>query len=443
LSENSKRNYPQLATDHEPRTTDHELTEEKNMKRSLFILTVASYLALTLTLLDFNVPRAVEATPSPNDLVVHEWGTFTSIAGKNGVALDWRPLNGASDLPKFVYTATGKDGYRQTYGSKFEASQKGHVVAKIRMETPVIYFYTGKEMEVDVSVNFPEGQITEWYPQASVVNAQFAKNQTGRNASKGINWGTIKLLPDEKPDFLREVSYSHYYPARETDAVPIQVCNADKTKIEREKFLFYRGVGNFGLPLTVKLGGGKIALANGAADELRNVIVFENRGGKIGFRLIDKLSGKETTIERPETGKALDDVYAALEKILVAEGLYAKEAKAMIKTWRDSWFEEGLRVFYILPTKATDRILPLTVNPKPRETVRVLVGRAEVITPEMEQDVRKQAGLLKSASAEVRLEAQKNLRKHGRFYEPILKSILATEKDAEVRAEIRKLISLS
>lgn len=413
------------------------------MKRSLFILTAASYLALTLTLLDFSVPKRVEATPSPTDLVVHEWGTFTSIAGKNGVAIDWRPLNGASDLPKFVYTATGENGYRQTYGSKFEASQKGHVVAKVRMETPVIYFYTQKEMEVDVSVDFPRGQITEWYPQAGVVNGNFAKEQTGRNARSGINWGTIKLLPDEKPDYLREVSYSHYYPARETDAVPVQVCNADKTKIEKEKFLFYRGVGNFNLPLTVKLNGGKVVLANSGADELRRVIVFENRGGKIGFRLIDKFAGKETAIERPETGRTLGDVYAELEKILVAEGLYAKEAKAMIKSWQDSWFEEGLRVFYILPTKATDRILPLTVNPKPRETVRVLVGRAEIITPEMERDVRKQVGLLKSASAEVRAEAQKNLQKHGRFYEPILKSILESEKNAKVRAEIQKLISLS
>jgi hypothetical protein len=413
------------------------------MKRSLFILTVASYLALTLTLLDFNVPRAVEATPSPNDLVVHEWGTFTSIAGKSGVAIDWRPLNGASDLPKFVYAATGDNGYRQTYGSKFEPSQKGNVVAKVRMETPVIYFYTQKEMEVSVSVDFPRGEITEWYPQAGVVNGDFAKEQSARNAPSGIKWGTIKLLPDEKPDYLREVAYSHYYPARETDAVPVQVCNADKTKIEKEKFLFYRGVGNFGLPLTVKLSGGKVALANHAADELRNVIVFENRGGKIGFRVIDKLSGKETAVERPEIGRTPDDVFVALEKILVAEGLYAKEAKAMIKTWQDSWFEEGLRVFYILPTKATDAILPLTVNPKPRETVRVLVGRAEVITPEMEQDVRKQVGLLKSASAEVRAEAQKNLQKHGRFYEPILKSILETEKDAKVRAQIQKLISLS
>ncbi|HEX8736184.1 MAG TPA: hypothetical protein VF721_12725 [Pyrinomonadaceae bacterium] len=412
------------------------------MKRSLFVLTVASYLALALTLLDFGVPKKAGATLSPNDLVVHEWGTFTSIAGKNGVAIDWRPLNGASDLPKFVYTSASEDGYRQTYGSKFVPGDKGRVVAKIRMETPVIYFYTGKEMEVSVNVDFPRGQITEWYPQASIVNGFFAKEQTARNAPRGIRWGTVKLLPDEKPDYLREVSYSHYYPARETDAVPVQVCNADKTKMEKEKFLFYRGVGDFQLPLSVRLSAAKITLLNNGAGEVKNAIVFENRGGKIGFRYIESI-GKQAILERPETSQTLDKVLNELEKILVAEGLYAKEAKAMIKTWQDSWFEEGLRVFYILPTKATDEILPLNIEPKPKEIVRVLVGRAEVVTPEMERDVRRQVGLLKSGSAETRAEAQKNLQKHGRFYEPILKSLLQTEKDAKVRAHIQKLISLS
>lgn len=412
------------------------------MKRSLFLLAVASYLALTLTLLDFSVLKNTEAKSKPADLVVHEWGTFTSIAGRNGVALDWRPLNGASDLPKFVYNKDENEGFRGTYGERFEAGQKGNIIAKVRMETPVIYFYTPKEMEVNVKVDFPGGDITEWYPQASVVNAKYAPNRERGRFSSGINWGTIKLLPDENPDFLREVAYSHYYPARETDAVPIQICNADKTKIEKEKFLFYRGVGNFGLPLAVKINGKNLTLSNTGQEEIKSAIVFENRGGKIGFRMVDKIS-KEIIAGRPAANRTLNDVLAGLEKLLVAEGLYEKEAKAMIKTWQDSWFEEGLRVFYILPAKATNEILPLNIQPQPKELVRVLVGRAEVITPELEQDVKRQANLLKSTSAEVREEARQNLRSRGRFYEPILKSILESEKDAKVREQIQKLIDLS
>jgi hypothetical protein len=400
-------------------------------------ITVALALILTFALADFYNPEKMQAQTSANDLVVHEWGTFTSVAGKNGVAIDWRPLNGASDLPKFVYTSADKKGWRGSYNNP----GKGRV-AKVRMETPVIYFYTAKEMEVDVKVAFPSGTITEWYPQAGWANARF---------DSGINWGKIKLLPNETPDFLREIADSHYYPARETDAVPIQVCNADRTRIEKEKFLFYRGVGDFELPLKVKLNDGKVVLntieerygsKSNPGRNITNLIVFENRGGKIGYEFVPTLSG-ETIVERPNLSKNLTQVFDELEKALVAQGLYEKEAKAMIETWKDSWFEEGLRVFYILPRMTTDEILPLTVQPRPKETIRVLVGRTEVVTPEMEKDVRKQVGLLRSTSAKVREEAQNNLKKYGRFYEPILKSILESEKDAKVRTQIQKLIQIS
>jgi hypothetical protein len=408
------------------------------MKSSLIIFAVACYAALALTLLDFDVAETTRATSLKNDLAVHEWGTFTSVAGKKGVAIDWRPLNGTSDLPTFVYKETDENGFRGTYDAK--PSGKDNKLVKVRMETPVIYFYTKKPMEVSVSVDFPRGEITEWYPQASIVNKYAGNNQRAKFLSNVINWGTIKLLPDENPDFLREVAYSHYYPARETDAVPVQVCNADKTKIEKEKFLFYRGVGDFELPLTVRLNGEKMIL--NAAGTLTDLIVFENRGGRTGFEFIPTITG-ETVANRPNLNKNPAQVFDELEKILVGQGLYEKEAKAMIETWKDSWFEEGLRVFYVLPRKTTDEILPLTIEPRPQEIVRVLVGRAEVITPEMERDVRTQVGFLRSTSAKVREDAQNYLKKYGRFYEPVLKSLLESERDAKVRAQIQKLIALS
>lgn len=403
----------------------------------LFIF--ALVLGLTILLSNFYVSETVQANLSPNDLVVHEWGTFTSVAGKNGMAIDWRPLAETSDLPKFVYTMDETDGFRGTYETRL--SGKTRTLAKVRMETPVIYFYTKHEQEISVKVDFPSGKITEWYPQASIVNNEAGNNQTA-SSGNGINWGTIKLLPNEKPNYLRETSDSHYYPARKTDAVAVQVCNADKTKIEKEKFLFYRGIGNYGLPLSVKIDGKNLTLKDLGKEEVKNIIIFENRGGRIGFKFIESLP-KEILAERPETNKTVSEVFAELEKILVAEGLYQKEAKAMIETWKDSWFEEGLRVFYTLTQTSTDKILPLQVEPKPKETVRVFVGRAEVITPEMEQDVRKQVGFLRSDSMKIREQAQAHLKKYGRFYEPILKNILETEKNEKVRQQIRELIEVS
>src|SRR5437588_11881246 len=76
-----------------------------------------------------------------NNLVVHEWGTFTSIAGKDGVALEWRPLNGSIDLPKFVYTI-------QNHDEGLRHGPKADLTAAVRMETPVLYFYSAGETDV-------------------------------------------------------------------------------------------------------------------------------------------------------------------------------------------------------------------------------------------------------------------------------------------------------
>ncbi|MDQ3817447.1 MAG: hypothetical protein M3362_07125 [Acidobacteriota bacterium] len=365
--------------------------------------------------------RPVQKTArADNSLVVHEWGTFTSIAGKDGLALEWRPLNGSSDLPKFVHTMQEGGGGLRNIPSK------ASMVAQERMETPVLYFYSPDEMDVSAKVDFPKGKITEWYPQA-------------RNVSAGIDWGKFKVMPGAALTFPVENAESHYYPARETDAAPLQVCGTLGKPAQAEKFLFYRGVGTFDLPLSVRLEGESIILKNLGKDKIAHLVIFENRGGKIGYRLYDQFTGEMTDV-RPALDKNIDSLLSDLKQILVSSGLYEKEAEAMIKTWRGDWFNEGTRVFYILPRSVTDAILPLTIDPRPTEIVRVLVGRAEVITPEMEKRVQGQISLLKDPSPEVRETAMREIRKYGRFSEPILKRLLETENDPQTRARIKALI---
>ena len=363
---------------------------------------------------------AQKVVKTGDHLVVHEWGTFTSIAGKDGVALEWRPLNGASDLPKFVHTIQeGGKGLRS-------GPSKADLTARVRMETPVLYFYAPTEMDVSVKVDFPQGKITEWYPQA-------------RDVSAGIDWGRLKVMPGASVNYPVESAESHYYPARETDAAPVQVCGANGKPTQQEKFLFYRGVGTFDIPLSVKLDGNQIILKNQSQAEISHLIIFENRGSHVGYQSLNSFTG-EARYERPALDKNIDSLLQDLKQMLRASGLYEREADAMIKTWRDNWFEEGVRVFYILPRQTTDAVLPITIEPRPAELVRVLVGRAEVITPEMERRVQQQVSQLSDSSPEVRETAMQEIRKYGRFSEPILKRILAEEKDAALRERIRKLI---
>jgi len=87
----------------------------------------------------------------------------------------------------------------------------------------------------------------------------------------------------------------------------------------------------------------------------------------------------------------------------------------MIETWRDTWFEEGSRLFYIVPSSHVDSILPLSITPAPAQVVRAFVGRIELVTPATERSI--EAALAAHDGAA--------LRKYGRFLYPIFNIMLA------------------
>jgi hypothetical protein len=359
----------------------------------------------------------VRSTPT-DKLVLHEWGTFTSVAGADGKPIEWNSLAGPSDLPSFVYTIE-----KSSLGLRVPEQNTKHTLqGTVRMETPVIYFYADKETEVSLKVDFPNGIITEWYP--------FAKEFEGHS----LNWGRFKVQPKTSPELPTEGAPSHYYPARDVDASPIQICGEDQTgkpKIEHEKFLFYRGVGDFQLPLNATVRNNSIELKGFKGD----VLLFERNGNQIGIRL----ANGSTLLERPVLTSKIEDAHEAILKLLLTTGLYEKEAKAMLATWKDTWFEDGLRALYIIPTATTNQLLPLTVSPTPTETVRVLVGRMELLTNERVVSFRKELMLPKS-----KLDPKALRLKFGTFSEPLLKrAILSAESKKEQKQLASVLESLT
>jgi hypothetical protein len=353
------------------------------------------------------------------DFVVHEWGTFTSVAGQDGRALIWRPLTVESDLPSFVYSVDKGDTWR---GLRYPS--KSGLAVRVRMETPVLYFYAKEEMSVAVKVGFPSGRITEWYPTAQV-------------SQGNIDWGEFRVMPGAQVYLPNDFRENHYYPARDTDAAAIQIRRDQVT--EQEKFLFYRGVGNFELPLSVRLAEEKVIIKNVGEESVRKVVLFENRDGRIGYQIFD-LASTEVTLNRPQLRGNLQELRSELKAMLVSDGLYEKEAEAMLDTWRNSWFEEGLRAFYIMPRKTTDTILPIDIDPQPATLVRVLVGRTELVTPEMENNVIAQLKTLNGSSANVRETALNEINRYGRFAESILTQILSHTSDAKIKMEVERLL---
>jgi hypothetical protein len=341
--------------------------------------------------------RAVGQNVS-SDLTVHEWGTFTAVAGKDGHAVEWRPVSEPTDLPGFVEhfsTANLKIGLRGT----------------IRMETPVMYFYSPSDASVSVSVAFSKGVITEWYPHAASVQPADPLryvNLSQLQTDGSITWNDVAVSPNMTGEFPREGTANRYYAARGTSSAPLRV-NTTAGE-QQEKFLFYRGVSAAPLPLAAEqTSDGKLAVKSLSAGEIPALILFERRGERVGYRLERAPTG-ETVLEPPDLTGSVDALRVDLEGILVAQGLYPDEARAMVNTWRDSWFEEGSRLIYIVPRRFVDSVLPLTIHPAPAQIVRVFVGRLEIVTP----------ATVKTVETALASHDEVTLNKYGRFLEPIL-----------------------
>jgi hypothetical protein len=297
------------------------------------------------------------------------------------------------------------------------------------METPVLYFYADRTRDVKVRVDFPEGRITEWYPEAKGVDDY-------------VDWGTVSIRPGTKPALPNDGTDSHYYPAREVDAAPIRVETA--LGPQDEMFLFYRGVARMEMPLAAKLeADGKVRLSSPDALAVGRVILFERRGDKLGFSITKVPDGGSALVARPALTATLGALTGELEKMLVADGLYPREAKAMIATWRDHWFEDGLRAIHLLPRAVTDSILPLRIEPAPTEVARTMVNRVEIITPEMENVAREILKSLKVGDAASRAAVAAAIEKHyGRFSRVVVERLASRLSDEGIRAKAADLLAI-
>lgn len=366
-------------------------------------------LALLIALLSGST-RLSAADPE-SALVVHEWGTFTSVQGGDGTLLPWQPFI-TPDLPAFVYD-WNKPGMGRATPAALLFS-KGGIRSLQRMETPVLYFYSDRELTADVTVKFPKGFITEWYPQAAQIDFE---NQSA-SASKrslmptanapdrsAISWRNLKLIPAHQSNLAQRLpqdsSDNHYYAARETDANFVQLANGgtNGTTTEIERLLFYRGTGNFATPLRLTIGPeDTLSVVNTGSELIADLFLLEVQAGTANWTQLRNLAPKQSQAWRKllsanqsaslTTAEFSHQLGSAMEQALVRAGLFPKEAAAMVKTWQKSWFaEEGVRLLYLLPRTWTDETLPLTMSPRPSKLERVMVGRAEVITPALQKEL--------------------------------------------------------
>ncbi len=365
---------------------------------------------------------------------LHEWGTFTSVVGSDGVLLSGLEVEEEA-LPQFVYALDGMENTGSGLGS-FKGLRGTRPLRNvtIKMETPVIYFYSDQPFHAQVKVGFNGGIISQWYPQRSggetvkkPARPSFSPKGTALEDKDFKKFGGIDLARKRQGSIEWEVDVlgkdadrGLVFKGSETmNWLHPRNSRANVLKVgdEYEDYLFYRGLGNFTLPLKTTVAEDEtITLTNTSKQAIPFLFVHEIAAGrKTRFYAIPQglaagQSLKVSVQDLQEVDQWQRPVYKAMVNGLVSSGLYPEEARGMIQTWWNSYFDSsGLRVFWVVPTAETDRILPLQVKPSPEKTVRVLVGRSEIIRPSEEKK------LLERYRAHLKDPSKGRPWKYGRF----------------------------
>lgn len=395
-------------------------------------------------------PQA-KAQPAP-DLVIHEWGTFLGMSASDGTALDGM-YHEEHALPPFVHSRE-KDQLRLPF-------------MLLKGETPVIYFYTERPQSVRLGVGFPSGIWTHWYPQAAVVQPTLMDRATSperlRNgricwmadiipaSQVGLPGKDGKLEFPAPPDTSSDALWNY---SREVDAAYVKTMDAtqDPPRPEYDRFLFYRGLGEARLPLRMSArDGGTVSLDDDPTvkDGVRHAFVLRVEKGRAAYRYVPELApgqslsgvipGRDESLPLAEFTRRIGDDLAAR---LVESGLFAKEARAMVNTWTNSYFQaDGIRVLFVLPQKWTDAFIPMAVVPTPKSLVRVMVGRLELLSPERERLAEDAVRGLADPDETRRAQAFATLRAQGRYVEPIVRRVLQTSRDPQVLSLAKRLLS--
>lgn len=325
-------------------------------------------------------------------ITVHEWGTFTSLTTSGGKQLSG--LNRDEEaLPSFVYNLdmrSATDSQAKIIAPKNCALKN----VTVKMETPVLYFYSPKEMDVKVKVGFKGGLISQWYPQRSGGSEGITKctepiDFTGGSQEGFIEWGGHLQKPGIAEKYTEPALNSPVWMSPR--ATKSNLITTKDTLAQTEKYLFYRGIGNFEVQMKTYFNEhGLFAITNNnSSDEVLYAMVYHkpiNGPAEIWWAGSMGKGVMVTMYPKAVQGLTVERVKTNFKNALVAAGLYKDEAEAMLKTWQHSYFDvPGLKVFWIVPRRVTDAILPLQIAPLPLNTQRVLVGRSEVLTPNFEE----------------------------------------------------------
>jgi hypothetical protein len=337
-------------------------------------------------------------------LVVHEWGTFTSFQDEDGATIAGINVDD-EPVPWFVHRLGAAEpfGTNNLPASWSQGAPRCHADVTVRLETPVLYFYPPADWAAapfDVQAAFVGGWLTEYFPAAKAEGAGFPAALDAQ-ARGSLLWKQVRLDPDSKA-LMHSTDWRVWTAPRQVGASVVFVPGPG----EAEKYLFYRGVGHMDAPLTIRArrDGFDIALRGGdphLATLPRMWLIEVLPDGRVRYQALgahgDGIHAPAFPPVPAGMPSALPDLRREMTDALVAHGLFADEAAAMLETWKLSYFQsEGLRAFFVLPQSWTEARLPLSIS-TPSVVTRVMVGRIELVSAHQRAQLAKLLQLPDSA----------------------------------------------
>jgi len=355
------------------------------------------------------------ADPPVKGFLVHEWGVFRV---HDDVELANADLRAEWDgLPTFVYGQT----MRRDFPRHWDRVQ-------VEVLKPVIYLHAPRPMAAELRVDFPSGVPAVWWPATE--NPAYHGNELEpprkpERPVRSLQWKLHLQQPPWKsspPVGPKPLSRGHWMQAlREVKCDDVYAPAGERNVgLEREKFVYYDGVLPAIQVLSVKPEGGRATLTNLAKFTTFDVWVVDNRdpsNPRVGrLPRLDASESKDVDLTPAVREPRRDDFAdAALTAQLKAAGLNDDEAAALTTIWADDLFRgPGLTLLYRVPQEEYDRLLPLTVRPRPEKVVRVGLVQQVPVDQEMAERVARLVKQLDDDRFEKREAAQRELEKLGR-----------------------------
>jgi hypothetical protein len=323
-------------------------------------------------------------TESP--LVVHEWGTFTSLQNESGSAIS-RIDRAVEPLPPFVVNLIPDVSFINKGAPQTDSISDS---VTMRLETPVVYFHLppgSAPMKLSFAAQFNGGLLSQYYPNASesVVGRQDLPTSIDGTTQGHLEWRDFTI---GKPATLMQTDSQVWLAPRKVDALDVTTPAG-----QSERYLFYRGVGHLDAPISVVRRNDTLQIYGESAEtKIDTLWYFDVRpDGTSAFRKLSTDGANSPTgmIAATSANFAPDeyraDAMSALrsdmKRSLMTAGLFDDEAQAMLDTWENAYFKTvGTRVFFIVPRTWTDAHLPISVS-APAKIERVMMGRIDLVTP--------------------------------------------------------------